>query len=125
MLVLVQLKNEQYVIGKMNIVEENSIEIEDAMIINYAYHLDSPPTVYLTKYCIFTESTTVTMPNDEIRHVFKDPVPDIIGFYRQAIKDKKNRPLETERKRARKSKVADEDFLAYAERMHLDDGDIH
>jgi hypothetical protein len=84
--VVVKLKSGEEVFGKMMIKNENSIELDDAMLMRYHISEETDaPVMYFTKYCIFTQSFDVTIPNDCIMHIFKDPVESLIDFYEKEL----------------------------------------
>ena len=85
--VVVKLKSGEEVFGKMNIKNENSIELDDAMRMRYHISEEDAPVMYFTKYCIFTKGFDVTIPNDCIMHIFKDPVDSLIDFYEKELLD--------------------------------------
>jgi len=84
--VVIKLKTGEEIFGKMMIKNENNIELDDAMLMRYHISEETDaPVMYFTKYCIFTQSFDVTIPNDCIMHVFKDPVESLIDFYEKEL----------------------------------------
>jgi len=84
--VVIKLKTGEEIFGKMMIKNEHSIELDDAM--EMRYHIseeNGAPVMFFTKYCIFTKSFQVAIPNDCIMHVFKDPVDSLIDFYEKEL----------------------------------------
>ena len=123
--VVVKLKSGEEIFGKMMINNENSIDLDDAM--RMRYHIseeNGAPVMYFTKYCIFTKSFEVSIPNDCIMHVFKDPVDSLIDFYEKELFDCKmsyNNDIEEERpRRKRRSNMTDEKFYAMLEKLKGD-----
>ena len=123
--VVVKLKSGEEIFGKMMINNENSIDLDDAM--RMRYHIseeNGAPVMYFTKYCIFTKSFEVSIPNDCIMHVFKDPVDSLIDFYEKELLDCKmsyNNDIEEERpRRKRRSNMTDEKFYAMLEKLKGD-----
>lgn len=86
--VVIKLKNGEEIFGRMAIKNENSIDLDDAMRMRYhiSEETDSP-VMYFTKYCIFNQSFNVTIPNDCIMHIFKDPVESLIEFYERELEE--------------------------------------
>ena len=121
--VVVKLKSGEEVLGKMNIKNENSIELDDAMRIRY--HLDEEngaPVMYFTKYSIFTKSFDVTIPNDCIMHIFKDPVENLVEFYETELLDCKKSYQDKPKPKRRYNK--DESLVAFME-MLRGDHEVH
>lgn len=122
--VVVKLKTGEEVFGKMMIKNENSIDLDDAMRIRY--HLNEEtgaPVMYFTKYSIFTKSFDVTIPNDCIMHVFKDPVETLIEFYETELADcKVSYKEKSSQKKKRYNK--DESLVAFME-MIRGDHEVH
>ena len=123
--VVVKLKSGEEIFGKMMINNENSIDLDDAM--RMRYHIseeNGAPVMYFTKYCIFTKSFEVSIPNDCIMHVFKDPVDSLIDFYEKELLDCKmsyNNDIEEERpRRKRRTNMTDEKFYAMLEKLKGD-----
>jgi hypothetical protein len=86
MIVILYLHNGKVVMGKMNITNENSIELDDALVVNYTMDEDFSPALYFVKYCPFVESKTVSFMNNDIMHIFKDPLPDFLRYYNNNVK---------------------------------------
>ena len=121
--VVVKLKNGEEVFGKMMIKNENSIELDDAMRIRYhiSDETDSP-IMYFTKYSIFTQSFDVTIPNDCIMHIFKDPVDNLVQFYETELIDCKR--SYSEKPKPKKLYNKDESLIALME-MLRGDHEVH
>lgn len=86
--VVIKLKNGEEIFGRMMIKNENSIDLDDAMRMRYHINEETEaPVMYFTKYCIFNKSFNVTIPNECIMHVFKDPVDSLIEFYERELED--------------------------------------
>jgi len=123
--VVVKLKSGEEIFGKMMINNENSIDLDDAMRMRYHISEDNgAPVMYFTKYCIFTKSFEVSIPNDCIMHVFKDPVDSLIDFYEKELIDCKisyNNDIEEEKpRRKRRTNMNDEKFYAMLEKLKGD-----
>jgi len=123
--VVVKLKNGEELFGKMLIKNENSIDLDDAM--RMRYHIseeNGAPVMYFTKYCIFTKSFEVSIPNECIMHIFKDPVDSLIDFYEKELFDCKmsynNNNIEEENPRKNKTHINDEKFRAMLEKLKGD-----
>jgi|14BtaG_2_1085337.scaffolds.fasta_scaffold04385_5 hypothetical protein len=122
--VVVKLKTGEEVFGKMMIKNENSIEIDDAM--RMRYHISDEtdaPVMYFTKYCIFTQSFDVTIPNECIMHIFKDPVETLIDFYEKELNECKmsyKQNPEPEPPRRRKGPRKNETLIAMMEKLKGD-----
>jgi hypothetical protein len=124
--VVVKLKSGEELFGKMLIKNENSIDLDDAM--RMRYHIseeNGAPVMYFTKYCIFTKSFEVSIPNDCIMHIFKDPVDSLIDFYEKELFDCKmsyNNDIEEEkpRRHKKKTRLNDEKFYAMLEKLKGD-----
>lgn len=123
--VVVKLKSGEEIFGKMMINNENSIDLDDAMRMRYHISEDNgAPVMYFTKYCIFTKSFEVSIPNDCIMHVFKDPVDSLIDFYEKELIDCKisyNNDIEEEKpRRKRRTNMNEEKFYAMLEKLKGD-----
>lgn len=121
--VVVKLKTGEEVFGKMTIKNENSIELDDAMTMRYHISDDhGAPVMFFTKYCIFTKSFEVTIPNDIILHVFKDPVDSLIDFYEKELFECKmsydDSPVSKNKRR--KLGKHEETFMAMLEKLKGD-----
>lgn len=84
--VVVKLKTGEEILGKMMINNENSIDLDDAM--QMRYHVsdeNGAPVMFFTKYCMFTKGFYITIPNDCIMHIFKDPVESLVEFYEKEL----------------------------------------
>lgn len=122
MIVLVQLKNDQYVMGNLAITNENSIEIDNAMLLHYMWRDETVPSVFFTKYCLFNKSTCVELPNEEIRHIFKDPLNDIVSYYKESVSNILKYKPNTNKKHERKNR---ELLTAMMEKTMLNDEEVH
>jgi len=119
--VVVKLKNGEEIFGKMMINNENSIELDDAMRLRYHISDESnSPVMYFTKYCIFTRSFDVTIPNECIMHIFKDPVDSLIAFYEDELNDCKKTYARKEQRPQSKEYSRDETLIAMMERLKGD-----
>lgn len=119
--VVVKLKNGEEVFGKMMIKNENSIDLDDAMRMRYHISDESnAPVMYFTKYCIFTQSFDVTIPNDCIMHIFKDPVDSLVSFYEDELADCKQSYAKKQNKPRQKHYERDETLIAMMERLKGD-----
>jgi len=119
--VVVKLKNGEEVFGKMMIKNENSIELDDAMQMRYHISDDTnAPVMYFTKYCIFTKSFDVTIPNDCIMHIFKDPVDSLVAFYEDELYDCKKSYANKKARPQSKEYDRDETLIAMMERLKGD-----
>ena len=122
--VVVKLKTGEEVCGKMMIKNENSIELDDAMTMRYHISEDSQsPVMYFTKYCIFTQSFDVRIPNECIMHIFKDPVETMINFYEQELSECKlsyKQNPEPEPPRRRNGSKKNETLIAMMEKLKGD-----
>jgi small nuclear ribonucleoprotein (snRNP)-like protein len=117
--VVVKLKNGEEVFGRMNITDENNIDLNDAMRIRYHFNDETgAPVMYFTKYSIFTESFDVTIPNDCIMHIFKDPVDNLVKFYETELIDCKKSYLE--KPKSNKKYEKDESLVAMMEMLRGD-----
>ena len=122
---VVKLKTGEEVFGRLMIKNENSIELDDAMTMRYHISDESgAPVMYFTKYCIFTQSFNVTIPNECIMHIFKDPVLSLIDFYESELSDCKEsykKPPKSQKKMtAREERLSEElgeSYVAMLERM--------
>ena len=101
---------------------ENSIELDDAMRMRYHINEETEaPVMYFTKYCIFTKSFDVTIPNECIMHVFKDPVDSLIEFYERELEDcKLSYEIQREERKPRIRSEKDEVISALFERLKGD-----
>lgn len=104
--------------GKMNIINENSVELDDALVINYTFDDEFNPALYFVKYCPFVEAKNVSFMNNDIMHIFKDPLPDFVKYYDTNVKSilyKKR----TRRKNTRRDEDAEiQELLALAEKKY-------
>lgn len=116
MIVILYLQNGKVVMGKMNIVNENSVELDDALVINYTFDDEFNPALYFVKYCPFVESKSVSFMNGDIMHIFKDPLQDFVEYYNANVKSL----LYRKKPRRRKTKDDDEikELLALAEKKY-------
>lgn len=122
--VVVKLKTGEEVCGKMMIKNENSVELDDAMTMRYHINEETDsPVMYFTKYCIFTQSFDVTIPNECIMHIFKDPVESLIDFYEKELIECKmsyKQNPEPEPPRRRKGPKKNETLIAMMEKLKGD-----
>ena len=119
--VVVKLKSGEEVFGKMMIKNENNIELDDAMLMRYHISEETDaPVMYFTKYCIFTQSFGVTIPNDCIMHIFKDPVDSLISFYEDELYDCKKSYANKKPRPQSKEYDRDETLIAMMERLKGD-----
>ena len=118
MIVILYLQNGKVVMGKMNITNENSIELDDALTVNYTIDEDLNPALYFVKYCPFVESKSVSFMNSDIMHVFKDPLTDFVSYYSNNVKSilYGKKPRKRVRKKDEDNEISE--LLALAEKKY-------
>lgn len=112
MIVIIKLKNDDHVMGKMEIENEKSIKLRDAMLMySMIDEKSGMPRVYFVKYSNYTVGMDVDFDLDFVLHVFKDPLEDIVKYYRNYVG----------RCKALMKKISDKNFKEEIERLSLTD----
>jgi len=113
--VVIKLKNGEEIFGRMMIKNENSIDLDDAMRMRYHISEETDtPIMFFTKYCIFNQSFSVTIPNDCIMHIFKDPVESLIEFYERELEECKSQYETPQKKKSIVGNRSDRDDVISA-----------
>lgn len=116
MIVIIKLRSSaSYVIGRLSVQEENSIELQDAFHIWQNFEFGDLPSLMFNKYCIYTTSYNVSFQKDDILHLFKDVDQSVVRMYNDFVNDFKLKTSRTE-KRKRSKKITPE-TLAFFEKM--------
>lgn len=85
-MVIVRLKNGEFIMGSMSIRNETTIELDDALTINYYFDEVDAVVVYFSKYCPFTKDYKAIFPNDMVMQVFMEPLDAIVANYEKYLK---------------------------------------
>jgi hypothetical protein len=127
MIVILKLTTKEFVMGKMQIVEEHKIELKDALKLDYYMSNTGYPSMYMTKYCMFVEGRDVSFHDEDVMHIFTDPLKDIVEYYNDNAQRIFEKPkLKPSSKR--KSKKQNDNFeteMAMLERKLIQDDEVH
>lgn len=85
MIVIVKMKNGDFIMGNLRITDESSIELNDALIVEIG-KIAAGITVYFYKYCPFNTSFDISLQKSEISNIFDDPIPSLVDYYRVQCK---------------------------------------
>jgi hypothetical protein len=110
MIVLVVLKNETNVLGKLEISSDTSIDILDALRLKVKtydseYETEGKVSTGLefTKYQPLTTGADALFYNEDILHIHKDLQPEIIEYYKSYANKYFNRDYDVENLFAKKT----------------------
>jgi len=82
---MVRLKDGTDIIGEILEITERGIDIGGACIIRYSLNEDRRPTVALMKYCALVAEFNVFFSNENVLHIFNDPLPNVVEYYEKVI----------------------------------------
>ena len=85
MIVVVKMKNDNFIMGNLRITDESSIELNDALIVEIG-KIATGITVYFYKYCPFNTSFDISLQKSEISNIFDDPIPSLVDYYKAQCK---------------------------------------
>jgi hypothetical protein len=123
MLVVITLNNGYDVMGTMSIIDENFINLDGALLVNYIRNTsDAPPMINFEKYCLYTKSFMVSFKRENVDHIFEDILPGIENYYRSTLRKMQR---EYKRNNNKRIKEFEQEFTTMLERMTIKDEDLH
>lgn len=106
-----------YILGRLAGENDRIIDLKDALQIQYRMITDKGPELFFTKFCLFTKSFDTGFKKDDISHIFRDPLDNILDLYEDTVVRMKETMAESLEKEDDMTQEDDEDLEALTEML--------